>query len=372
MRVLLVVPSMMKNGGGVSENVPQMAVAMKRAGLDVGIAYYAPGEQSESAKRAFAAGVNSHIFKGNAPWWNPIGFSFDLVRRFEEVARDYDFMIVHMNWMFPVWWPAHVARKLGKPYVMMPNGSFAPNRLKISAWKKRLVGVFDRYAARRARAIWATAESEAKDVKAYLPGVKTAVFPIGLEASEYTVASTKPKEERILLYMSRISRIKGLDMLAEAWGRVRPEGWRLVIAGPDDRGYTDRIKTLFDEKCDRTSFEFRSAAFGEEKSRLLLDASAFILPTRNENWGIAVAEAMASGLPVICTKGAPWQCLESEDAGWWTDISAAAIEKAIREMTSMSSVELSEKGLHGRAWIEKELDWGAIGQRMKGWIQQEQ
>lgn len=368
MKILLTVPSMIKDGGGPSESVPGTALALKSAGADVGIAYLAAGEQSTAAEEAFAGGVHRHAFKGRATRLNPFAYSADMRRRFEDVASGYDFLVVNMNWMFPVWWAAHVACKLGKPYAMMPRGSFSPQRLKISSWKKRLAGVLDRHYARRSRAIWATAEAEASEIAAYLPGVKTAVFPIGLDVSSYSIAETKPEGEKILLYMSRISPIKGLDMLAEVWGRARPRGWKLVIAGPDDRGYAGTMKKLYAHACEPGSYEFRPAVFGPGKSRLLCSASAFVLPTRNENWGIAVAEAMASGLPVICTKGAPWQCLEAERAGWWTDVSETGLETAIRDMASLDAGELCGMGRRGRAWIERNLDWSAIGKRMLGWI----
>ena len=137
-----------------------------------------------------------------------------------------------------------------------------------------------------------------------------------------------------------------------------------MIVGPDDRGYTDEIKKLFAAKCPADSYEFRGPVYGDEKFKLLADADAFILPTRNENWGIAVAEAMASGLPVICTKGAPWSCLETEKAGWWTDVSAVGLEKAIREMVTLENETLQAMGARGQKWVESNLCWNVIGAKM--------
>ena len=622
MKVLHVVPSLHRNGGGTSEYVPMVAMAQLRAGLETAIAFYGGGELSEKAKEAERAGVRLIRFEGLRTRSNPIAFSRDLVRRFETAAREFDVVQTHVQWMFPTWWAAHVSRRLGKPYVMMPHGSFAPERLRVSAWKKRLVGWLDRRCARHAKEIWVTSENEAEGVRAYVPGVKTVVLPIGLDVEKYKVEKRGKGEgcgggERTLLYLSRISPIKGLDLLAEAWGRVvgcastaseearcrsltgrelaefrssqwlsgvtdetferslqnvfseksasgeyrfrsederkdafegacrffnefsrkiirlsdgrcvyfspdsrsrmrnagdlsrcwaeyafhavsssgrRLEGkaycerlfnrekleavsliadvlekeccgamlldkqrekdavvfrgvnskkrrleiitrvdyagtgvhnlfevtvliknvqkkspptkplsevvetverhqgagylpptegiiancfdkdkrdWHLLIVGPDDRGYTEEIKKVFAAKCPEGSYEFCGPVYGEEKFKLLASADAFVLPTRNENWGIAVAEAMASGLPVVCTKGAPWSCLETEKAGWWCEVSVEGVEMAIRELMSLPDAELMAMGANGRQWVGANLDWTKIGMRMKSAYERE-
>ena len=147
-------------------------------------------------------------------------------------------------------------------------------------------------------------------------------------------------------------------------GKRAGERWKLLIVGPDDRGYTEEVKKVFAAKCPAGSFEFRGPVYGDEKIKLLAGADAFILPTRNENWGIAVAEAMASGLPVVCTKGAPWSCLETEKAGRWVDVSADGIKKGIEDVLSLSDNERRAMGGRGRKWVEENLDWTVIAKKM--------
>lgn len=365
MKILHIVTDLLRRGGGPSESVPMTAMAQVRAGLEVGIVFFDYGEPSLKALEAERSGVKLYRFRCNRTRLNPTAFSGDLVRRLEDVAKGYDIIQTHAQWLFPIWWGAHVARKLKKPYVMMPRGSFAPERLKHSHWKKALVGWIDRHYVRHAAAVWATAEREADAVKAYVPQAKVDVFPIGLNVEQYEAKARGEGQGKTLLYFSRISPIKGLDMLAEAWSRLRLDAWRLLIVGPDDRGYTEKIKKVFAEKCPTESYEFRGPVYGEEKLRLLASADAFVLPTLNENWGIAVAEAMASALPVVCTKGAPWGCLESERAGWWTEVSAGGLERALRELTALSDEERLAMGARGRNWVEQNLAWPVIARRMK-------
>ncbi len=365
-KVLHVTQGLVRSEGGPSESVPRTAIAQMKAGMRVGIAYPDVGELSEAAKAAAAAGVRMIPFAANFGPLNPMKFSWDMMTGLKKVAKNYDIIQVHLNWVFPTWWSAFVAKRLGKKFIMMPRACFEPERLKISKWKKRVFGMIDRHYAKSATAIWATAPLEERGIKAYVPGARTAVFPIGIDAAMYTLRAMDEKRgTKTLLFMSRISEIKGMDMLAKAWGEVRPKGWRLVIAGPDDRGYRGKMEKVFEELCEKGTYEFRDAVYGDEKRRLLASADAFVLPTRNENWGIVIAEAMASALPVICTKGAPWECLATEKEGWWTDVSVEGVAGAIRELAALSDEELGAMGRRGRKWVEENLDWLAIGRRMK-------
>ena len=85
------------------------------------------------------------------------------------------------------------------------------------------------------------------------------------------------------------------------------EGWRLVIAGPDEQGTLKALKTQVARLGLEESVVFAGPVYGAEKERLLRAADVFVLPSRSENFGIAVAEALACGVPVVCTKGAPWE-----------------------------------------------------------------
>ena len=269
MRVLHIVPGLCKAGGGVSECVPDLCRALHADGTVVGIVTSELDGVSKCAESAEREGVRMYRIRCIGGKMNRLLLSWRLVARLERIMREYDVVHVNCNWLFPVWWAAHVARKLGKPYVMQPHGSFAPERLKISRWKKNVFGFFDRLALRHCAMVLATSEQEAEDIRAYVPSVRTEVLPIGLEVGKFQgfqrfqgfsgckgerFQGREDGEDRTLLFLSRISSIKGLDMLAEAWGqlcRSVDEGercgcrlaWKLLIVGPDDRGYQSFIKS---------------------------------------------------------------------------------------------------------------------------------
>jgi len=88
------------------------------------------------------------------------------------------------------------------------------------------------------------------------------------------------------------------------------------------------------------------------------------LPSPSENFGIAVAEALAAETPAIATKGAPWKGLETHGAGRWIEIGLDPLVAVLEEMLSCSPEDLSAMGRRGRVWMEREFSWQIIGQQM--------
>ena len=373
MRILHVIASVHKAGGGTSEVVPRLARAQKELGHDVALAVAHQGEVSDSAREAFAAGV---VYKPypRLRFLSALGFSPELRKALKELVAKSDIVHIHGLWQAPVWYAAREARRQEKPYVMMPHGSLGSAALQVSKWKKKLIGLLvERRNLNRSSGLVATAASEAERFRVYGLDRPTHIMPIGLD---FDVIDSGQCNEKLLqrlgcdvgkkhiLYFSRISPIKGLDLLCEAWDRVKRTDWQLVIVGPDDRGYTDEMKTLYSIHIADGSVVFRGPIYGWDKFDLLKSVDAFVLPTRSENWSIAVAEAMAAGLPVVCTKGAPWNCISEVGAGAWVDISSEGIAGGLSEVMNASDDVRIAMGRRGRAWVEDNLQWSKIAREM--------
>ena len=102
---------------------------------------------------------------------------------------------------------------------------------------------------------------------------------------------------------------------------------------------------------------------GAEKRAALAHSELFVLPTRGENFGLAVAEALAHGTPAITTTAAPWEELVSRDCGWWVAPEAGAVREALSVALRLPASELARMGANGRALVREQFSWDSIGER---------
>ena len=222
--------------------------------------------------------------------------------------------------MMPNVYPGQVARRYGLPLVVSPRGTLSEWAMHSGSAVKRLFWpLVQRPSLAATTCFHATAESEYEDIRRMGFRQPVAVIPNGIDIKELQPKSSSGG--RTLLFLGRIHPIKGLDMLLPAWRAVQTKfpDWHLRIIGPDNGGYVEKMRRMaHDLKLER--IEFCGSLYGQDKWDAYRNADLFVLPTYSENFGMAVAEALASAVPAIVTKGAPWEGLATENAGWWIDI----------------------------------------------------
>jgi glycosyltransferase involved in cell wall biosynthesis len=136
------------------------------------------------------------------------------------------------------------------------------------------------------------------------------------------------------------------------------------VVGPDEAGHRSEIDSMVQAAGLEDAWSLEDAVSDEQKWDLYRESDLFILPTHSENFGISVAEALASGLPVITTTGAPWRGLVEHQCGWWVDPSVDDLAGALQEATSNRSVSLKSMGDRGREWVARDFSWKGIAQSM--------
>jgi glycosyltransferase involved in cell wall biosynthesis len=124
--------------------------------------------------------------------------------------------------------------------------------------------------------------------------------------------------KKLLLFLSRIHPKKGCDLLLKAFARVAASdpNLHLVLAGPDDTGWQEKLEFLARTLDIAQRVTWTGMLSGEQKWSAFHAADAFILPSHQENFGIAVAEALACGLPVLISdKINIWREILADEAG---------------------------------------------------------
>ena len=241
-------------------------------------------------------------------------------------------------------WAAWAARRYDIRLIIHPRGMLEPWALKQQAFKKRLaLELFQRRDLETAKAFIATAKMEYKTIRTLGLKQPVAIIPNGVSVEgspgEDSARSTNEPEIRTALFLSRVHPKKGIPNLLRAWAQVAPQGWRLRIAGPDEGEHLAEVMALARQLGIEQFVEYVGAVDGPEKSALYRDGDLFVLPTFSENFGVVVAEALAHGVPVITTKGAPWKDLETYECGWWIDIGIEPLVSALRAAMALSNEE---------------------------------
>lgn len=276
--------------------------------------------------------------------------------------------IVHNHglWSQPNYVAFRVTCRLNLPLIASTHGMLAPWAWRHRAWRKRPVWwLWQRRALEAASVLRATSKQEVLDLRRHGLRNPIALIPNGVKLPAVNRLHGNADRIRTALFLSRIHPVKGLLTLVRAWAKVRPTGWQMVVCGPDENGHLGEVRRAVESAGLADEFDFRAPVYGEEKDALFRDADLFILPTFTENFGVAIAEAMAASLPVITTKGAPWECLNTHRCGWWIDIGVDPLAVALREACALSDEQRSAMGLRGRGYVAEHFSWDNIGVQMK-------
>ena len=266
--------------------------------------------------------------------------------------------VVHINccWMPACAFTQKWAQALGYKVVLTPHGMLEPWIMARHYWSKKVPALllYQKSAVVKADVLHATAKSEKENLQrlGYNDRIKVIANGIDVEDIEMKPSWKRNKE---ILFLSRIHVKKGINFLLEAVAQLKEqmEGYVIRIAGEGDVTYIEELKQLAARLGISQLIIFEGGVYGNRKWELFRQADLFILPTHSENFGIVVAEALASGTPVITTMGTPWSELESQRCGWWTEVGTEATAQALCNFLSLTEDELEMMGRNGRKLVEE-------------------
>lgn len=364
-KVAHVVPHLDNEAAGPTQSVLRLCESLALEGVEVDLHTMAAGRPAVGVK------VIAH-----KPWatLGRFGFSLGVASALAEAGRVVDVMHNHSLWSGSNMVAGLATRRGGALLVTSPRGTLASEALARSSFKKRLLKPLQWPAITRAACLHATGMMEYEDIRRMRLRHPVAIIPNGIDVPELPEVGEVVQETFPLrvLFLGRLHPIKGIEVLLHAWREVqaRQLHWELVVAGPGEDAYVKRLRDLAHAlRLERVTFP--GPAFGAAKRDLYRSANLFVLPTKTENFGMAIAEALAHALPVITTRGAPWPGLVTHDCGWWVPRSQADIAETLDQAMGLGSHVLRAMGERGRQWMLAEFDWRSVARQMKavyGWL----
>lgn len=365
MHAIHIIAGLRPTDGGPTYSVPRLCRALAAAGARIDLMTVSETSAQDHSdgnyrERRFA-------WDGmNVPLLRAVRRSSSLAQTLRTQAPTADVVHDHGLWLLPNVYAGREAGRAHRPLIVAPRGMLSPTALSFSKTKKRIFWLMlQRSAVLRAACFHATSAQEYEEIRAFGLKQPVAIIPNGIDIeSEMTHASAAPAT-RTALSLGRLHPKKGLETLLYAWAKVEvahPD-WRLRIVGPSENGYDAKLRALAAElNLARVSIE--EPLYGADKSLAYAEANLFVLSTLNDNFAVTVAEALAAGVPVIATKGAPWKGLIEQECGWWVDLGVDALSAALDQALAMPRERLIAMGGKGRSWMRRDFSWEKVASDM--------
>jgi glycosyltransferase involved in cell wall biosynthesis len=355
--VIHTIAGMHARSGGPSRAVAGMCDSLaSQQGLSVTL--MAPAAADEKDVESASVRVSRVATDSTGAVISNTGLSFRRTLRAKVNSARPSIIHNHGLWTPVNYWACNTAFEFGIPLVIQPHGMLAPWALQHKSLKKRIaMNMFQRRQLDGSVVLIATSEVEYQNIRRLGINVPVAIVPNGVDLTDRDVPAGKSSQaagtDGTVLFLSRVHPVKGLLNLVQAWAQSFHGDWKLVIAGPDEGGHLASVLSLVRRLGLQDSVRYVGEVNGDEKGALYRSADIFVLPTFTENFGLVIAEALAYGVPVITTRGAPWSDLERFGCGWWVDIGVDPLSVALKAAMATTGEERRAMGAKGRGYVSR-------------------
>lgn len=380
MKILHVIPSVAPVRGGPSAAVLKMVQALNQLGIQSEIATTNDnGSQLLDVplgKCVDYHGVPVRFFSRFSPPINSVrefAFSQDLTNWLWHNIKRYDLLHIHAIFSYASTAAMAIARLQKVPYIIRPIGQLCTWSLQQSAMKKQLyLKIIEKANINHSYKIHFTATAEQQE-SAHLnltcPGF---VLPLGISIPPKIAHARQlvrqhfnlPADEPIILFLSRLHPKKGLDYLIPALGKLSHYRFSFVLAGGGTPKYESYLKSLVVTHGIEEKSHFTGFVKGEFKDLLIQGADLFTLTSHSENFGVAVLEALAGGIPALVTPGvALADMITQQQLGYVTELNVEAIAFTIKQIL-IHPQNMKEMGDRARQFILKNYTWDKVALQM--------
>ncbi|WP_017300733.1 glycosyltransferase [Nodosilinea nodulosa] len=378
MKVLHVLPSLSYRLGGPTEAAINTVRSLRDLGIDTEIA---TTNDDESGLLDVPTGQRTD-YDGVPVWFFPrlarlkaFMPSIGLTQWVMSNLGRYDILHTYYLFCYAPTVAARLAQFRHIPYVSSTIGQLTPWALQQSQRRKQIYShLIERHTLNQAAAIHCTTATEAEDARRFGVSTPALVLPLGVNPAPAILNAavrlrdrySLPADCTVALFLSRLHEKKRPDFLLRAFAQLHPQshGYHLLLAGSGEPGYCDRLQALAQTLGIADSVTFTGFVSGPAKDLLLQGVDLFALPSYSENFGIAIAEALAASLPVLITpdvqiapdiRAAQAGLVVSDRLDDWT----AALAKLL-----CSPNLRTQLGQNGQQLAKTTYSWPAIAQNL--------
>lgn len=362
MKILHVITGLRLTAGGPPLSVSLTVLGLKKIGIEADLLAY---DVLSAVDQNIISGDFVHLLP--APKERRFVYSPHL-KDWLTQHQHYDLYHAQGVWQYPSFAAARFARKIKKPYIITPRGMLYPQIFNNNPLAKSLLwNLLLKKDVQKAACVHVTCIEEMEHLrnKGITSPMAVIPNPVDVEALAQTSISAKDEVFRVG-YLGRIDPRKNIDRLIAAWAELGDEVKRgeLLIIGAGDSAHHEFLKAEV-KRLGLNNVRFTGFLSGQEKEDAINSLSYLAVPSDFENFGMIVAEALMHGVPVIASKGTPWEELTSHNCGWWIDNDVQSIRASLLTALSIPEDSRQQMGLNGKALILQHYSKDVIAAKMK-------
>lgn len=348
------------NAGGPALSMSLILKGLKKAGVNA----VALSEKITSDDKLIDSGLN--ICFTNLPKYGTFAY-VDNIYECLEKEPDVDIYHIHGIWMYHGLAVARYAKRLGKPYLVSPRGMLYPQALDHHRILKMIMmKLYQRRVLANAVCVHATCRDEMEYYRALGFKNPVAILPNPIEIDGIIDRPIRQNDCLRFGYLGRVHPRKRIERLIYAFDALRNElkDAELLIIGEDNKQYEEFLRKEV-ERLHLNNIRFTGFLTGKEKDEAIMSLSYLVVPSDFENFGNIVTEALVRGVPVIASKGMPWQELEDYHCGWWIDNDQETINRTIMKAYETSEMDRIQMGMNGKRLMKEKYAVDVLGLKMK-------
>lgn len=373
MRVLHVIPASAPRYGGPSTAVLAMCRALQDRSVDtVLVTTDADGPERLPVPLGLpttCAEVKTIFF----PRGFSEGFKYSplLARWLRANVARFDLVHIHAVFSHASLAAARVCRRTGTPYIVRPLGSLTPFAMRQKPFRKRVLwysGV--RRMLGQAAALMYNTERERRLSEARVAGGRSVVIPLGVDQCDQSAgAGEQTPVLPYVLVLGRLHPVKGLPILLDAFLKLAEtdefKGWHLAIAGDGDARFASALRRQVRKLDGDRQVSFLGWVDGSIKAGLINSAALLAQPSREESFGLSVAEAMAAGIPVLVSENVGLaDDVQRAGAGWVAPLGPEPLRRAL-EAILRDPGERARRGAAGKKLVDSCFTWPIVAEQLE-------